>query len=174
MATPPPPGVRPAASTARPATMAACAALVTTGRTGKHDFLSVKSCELHETKYFFPCFSSLSHVFIFLSQEWYYGLQRYRGAQFPWQHATSRPPALHSQQPPSDRRPFKAWQPARRVRGPTYPHHPRNNSKWQPSCWKWRHQRLRRTTTFTGSYCKDAVNDLLKNVLPPADTHLSV
>lgn len=157
-ATPLQPGARPAASTARPATMAACAALVMTGRAGNLWLpvcLPVRNCELDETK---SCLSHLFCFFLLLFQEWHCGLPRHRRAQFPWQHATSQPPALHSQQPPSDRQPLEAQQPARRIWGPTYARHPRNNGEQQSNCWEWRHQRLRGATSLTENYCKDAVD----------------
>lgn len=134
--TPPPPGVRRAVSTARPATMAAYVTPVTTGRSlNPRLSLSLGQRESNESQ------SSLSG---FSSQERYRGLPRYRGAQFPWQQSTHRPSALGSQQPPPDRQPLAAQQPARCIWGATYPHHTWNHGEWRPSSWERRDERLRR------------------------------
>lgn len=74
------------------------------------------------------------HFCLLLSQEQFSGSQRHAGPQFPWQHAPSGPPPLHSQQPASDRHPLKAQQPPRPIRGSTHAHHTWNHRQWRQSC----------------------------------------
>lgn len=56
--TPPPPGVRPAASTARPATTAACAALEMTGRPGNPRYSRFLADDVNQSKLSFSFIAS--------------------------------------------------------------------------------------------------------------------